>query len=229
MKSGGVAMLESERATFRTHGYVIVRSLIAAERRRALTATVSELIERAAAGKISMKFADAEKRIPIRGFLFPALLDPDLKARVFADWLNVEIAPLVKFLLEAEARCTELNMLFAGGGKSVKLGWHRDAGGSSDDDEDAAIQRDLLRTCGFLAPLKFTDTFHELVPGSHNRPLTLEEAEARINPKKEMPGAIRISLELGDVLLRHAYSLHRGMNRTGADRWTISGQFWRKD
>ena len=107
------------------------------------------------------------------------------------------------------AAAGSLAVLFAGAGQSVKLGWHRDT--------------DRRQSCSFQAPLRPGDCFHELVPGTHGRPLTAPEAAARVDPQTPMPGAIRIPLEPGDLLLRHAKILHQGHNPQGGERRTLGG------
>jgi hypothetical protein len=109
-------------------------------------------------------------------------------------------------------------------------GWfHRDHPGWIRSKDDAARPDAAMRHCTLHLPLRPGDRFHELVPGTHRRPPvpdefrpgSQEEREARCDPDRTLPGAIRIELEPGDVLLRHPAVVHRGMNPEGRDRCTM--------
>lgn len=212
---------------FRDRGYIIIHNALDSECIYHLTEVVSHLINEALQGRLKMKFADREKGIPTGRLT--QLLEPKRSHPTIGNWLQTDIAPRIRKLLNVDITCTDLGILFAGAGQSVKLGWHRDAGGTSmKPDEYHALEQDAERSCSFQAPLKPGDNFHELVPGTHKRLLTPDEAEARIDPKCGMPGAIRIHLEPGDILFRHTKILHRGTNPEGKERWTFVGDYWCK-
>lgn len=105
--------------------------------------------------------------------------------------------------------------------------WHRDCqfyGG----DEDAVRQRVLdeatppreLHVHIPLAPTANT----ELVPGSHCRWDTPEEHAIRTETPEvdEMPGAVSVELEPGDLAFFHVNSIHRGLYPGGVTRRTIA-------
>jgi hypothetical protein len=218
-------MSPEERRSFATEGYVVLRTAIAPARLAALDQIVSRLIAGALAGKGRIKFADRAQGIPT-GKTEHLLELPEL-GPAFSAWLAAEMTPRMAQVLEGKAHCTGLGILFAGAGKSVKLGWHRDGGGTpAKADEQAALDQDRRRSCSFQAPLRPGDCFHELVPGTHCRPLSALEATARTDPKTPMPGAVAIHLEPGDLLLRHAKILHRGHNPQGVERRTLVGDYW---
>ena len=218
-------MTGEDRAHFREQGYLVVRSVLNPDRLAQLSGVVSELIAQALSGKFKLSFADRANGHP-SGKLERVLgLSPH--RAILTEWLASDVAPWVEFLLNQAARCTSLGVLFAGAGRSVKLGWHRDGGGTDiKPDEQLALDADRLRSCSFQAPLKAGDRFHELVPGTHLRRLNDEESEARVHPGSRMPGAVTIHLEPGDVLFRHAKVLHRGYNPEGIERWTFVGDYW---
>jgi len=218
-------MTGEDRAQFCEQGYTVVRSVLKPDRLAQLSEVVSELIAQALGGKFKLRFSDRAKGLP-SGRLERVLgLSPH--RTILTEWLASDLAPRVEFLLNQAARCTGLGILFAGAGQSVKLGWHRDGGGTDiKPDEQQALDADPKRSCSFQTPLKSGDRFHELVPGTHLRRLSDEESEARIRPGSRMPGAITIHLEPGDILFRHAKVLHRGYNPEGIERWTFVGDYW---
>ena len=105
--------------------------------------------------------------------------------------------------------------------------------------QDQAIPFSLDRALGTLghhvqinAPLLPADSFLEIVPGSHIRPeTTAEVAAARegggfpwaasAGEKREMPGAVRLALEPGDIAYYNSNLWHRGYNPEGRPRWTM--------
>lgn len=223
--AGCGTMTGEDRARFLEQGYVVVRSVLEAGRLAQLSEVVAALIARALDGKFKLRFSDRARGLP-SGKLEQVLgLSPH--RAMLEEWLASDVAPRVEGLLNQTARCTGLGLLFAGAGRSVKLGWHRDGGGADTrPDEQAALDADRFRSCSFQAPLKSGDRFHELVPGTHLRRLSREESAARIHPGSQMPGAVTIHLEPGDMLFRHAKVLHRGNNIEGAERWTFVGDYW---
>lgn len=64
-----------------------------------------------------------------------------------------------------------------------------------------------------------------VVPGSHKRWDTPEQARARAAPYSEMPGGIRLPMEPGDIGLFHVNSIHRGYYEVGVPRRTLSVTF----
>lgn len=109
-------------------------------------------------------------------------------------------------------RLVELALLIATQSRPVKLGWHRDR------PPDSGIH-------SFQLPLLPGDRFHELVPRSHNRELTAAEIAARNAGGQDMPGAVNIELDVGDILLRSPLIFHRGYNENGIERLTIVGTY----
>lgn len=110
------------------------------------------------------------------------------------------------------ARIVELSALIATNSRPVKLGWHK----------DRPPQNGIH---SFQLPLLPGDRFHELVPGSHTRDLTAVEIAARNAGGSDMPGAVTIDLDVGDILLRSPFILHRGYNAHGVERLTIVGTY----
>lgn len=131
----------------------------------------------------------------------------DLKTSV-----DALVRPLFLTLGIAVGDLVELSALVANNARPVKLGWHKDniPGGGRH---------------AFQIPLLPGDAFHQLVPGSQNRELTDDEITARNAGGQHMPGAVQITLDVGDVLIRSPFILHRGYNETGIDRFTIVGAF----
>ncbi len=227
-------MTPEHRQLFHEQGYLVLRQILPSETVRKLSEIIRSMISDARRGKTRIKWADAEQTIPkshVRGFL-----DPHSKYKshdpYFVEWLETDIVPRVEFLLDGKVTCTKLSMLFAGqdSDPSPGWGWHRDGGGRSKGPYTVeALALDVGRSCCFQTPLKPHDNCHRLLPASHDRPLLDHEERIRSERKSPMPGMVRITLQPGDVLFRHAKILHGGSNSDGRERWTFVGNFWKKN
>lgn len=104
--------------------------------------------------------------------------------------------------------------------------WHRDTQFDARDDDDERERMTRHTGVHFRIACE-PDSFLEIVPGSHRRWDTdLELAIRRssdplIRSTAKMAGARHISLERGDALLFHAWSIHRGSYRTEPRRRTL--------
>ena len=117
-------------------------------------------------------------------------------------------------------------MLAAGGGQPYTQKWHRDLGRPGDPDETAYLRRHEGRFVQFNAPLVAGDRFLNIVPGSHLRASTDAEIEASRSESGEMPNALVVELEPGDIVHYNANLWHRGWNPEGRKRWTMHCAFW---
>jgi ectoine hydroxylase-related dioxygenase (phytanoyl-CoA dioxygenase family) len=82
----------------------------------------------------------------------------------------------------------------------------------------------LLRLRIAFAP----DDHLEVIPGSQRRDDTPEEARLRRGPIRNgsnAPGAVRVTLEPGDVCVFDTWAIHRGRYRHGAARRTLDLQY----
>ncbi len=105
---------------------------------------------------------------------------------------------------------TDLYVLTAQAGHTVKLGWHKDV---------------TTGTHAFQLPLLTGDNIHQLVPKTHLREMNEAEIVSRNSGGEQMPNAIKIELRVGDILLRSPTILHRGYTKNSPDRKTIVGRF----
>lgn len=112
--------------------------------------------------------------------------------------------------------------------------WHRDCQFFAKGDEavvarSIAEEADPPRELHVHIPLIPTEATH-VVPGSHVRYDTDAERSVRLNdPTACMPGAIRLSLEPGDLAFFHVNTLHRGSYDLGIPRRTIAISYGRRD
>ena len=107
--------------------------------------------------------------------------------------------------------------------------WHRDCEFFSKGDK--AVERATVmaeasppRELHMHIPLVSTAATG-VVPGSHVRWDTPQEAFARLNPHGDMPGGIRLPMEPGDIGFFHVNSIHRGYYEVGVPRRTIAVSF----
>ncbi|MBI1922636.1 phytanoyl-CoA dioxygenase family protein [Candidatus Poribacteria bacterium] len=223
------SIINNQRQIFQEQGYLIIRNAFSTDRVQLLADAVNRFLDRALAGEftVPLKWVDKERRIPARvgNLLTPEEYDP-----ILGEWFDADILPIVEAILEAPVRCSWLSLLTSGGGHPYLTIWHRDYCDVDHPSEAAVLERDLLRQCSCQAPLLPGDRFLQIVPGSHARPVTKAEVETyRDNPHGNMPGQLTIELEPGDIVFRHAHTLHRGWNPEGKLRQTLLAGFWRAD
>jgi hypothetical protein len=218
---------ENGTAAYVREGFLIQRQVLSQSRLSPLIEVVARLIEAGRQKRLPVSFLDEAQRIPIGSLahvLWSRPFRPALvaEAPAIGNWLHVHIDPLVRSLLGQEAVILDATIFFAGGGKAVSGGFHRDDPDSIEQGLDrSSLVADALRHCSIHVPLRPHDRFHQLVPRTHVRPLTTEEQGLRCKPEETMPGAITIDLDPGDVLYRHPTILHRGTNAEGKERCTI--------
>lgn len=222
------------RVQYRREGFLLLRDVFDYETIVSLDQIIQNLIERALAGHLKMKWMDKARALPKPRVQFDGLID--CHSKIYEpychQWLFNEVIPIAKFLLTGKVHCTGFGMLFHGVGYRAEPkngGWHRDGGGVSKSPYTAEnLGYDALRSCSFHAPLKPQDDFHQLVPGTH---IQRSKAEIEDPIRFEVPKHNVVTLELcpGDLLLRHAKILHRGFPQSSRLRRTYIGDFWRTE
>jgi len=147
------------------------------------------------------------------------------------------IAALHQHLIGRSVHCLLIpdNVYYIDPPGETRIGnWHRDSQFFRSGDEEAEhgdiiAEADPPREMHMHIPLVPTAA-SELVPGSHNRWDTPEERNIRLNDpvNGEMPGALRLNLEPGDLAFFHVNALHRGLYYQGVPRRTIAVTFSRQ-
>lgn len=105
---------------------------------------------------------------------------------------------------------------------SFSLRWHRDAipWSASPSEETEALSHPAHHT-QYNLPLH-PDSSLILIPRSHSRPRV--EAERAADPYDEnMPGAVKVELQAGDLVFYDNNILHRGVYEAGKERATLHG------
>ncbi|MCZ6635194.1 MAG: phytanoyl-CoA dioxygenase family protein [bacterium] len=210
---------------YHQQGYLILREAFTSERIQALLDAVNRLIDRALSGNPELRWMDRENRLPARTghLLHPEKYDP-----AFAEWLNDDLAPQIEALLsDCPARHSLFGMLASGGGQPYCQKWHRDIGKPGVPGEADFLKRFHGKFVQFNAPLLAGDRFLNIVPASHLRDSTPEEIRASADgDQADMPGALIVELEPGDIVYYNANLWHRGWNPEGINRWTLHCAFW---
>ncbi len=107
---------------------------------------------------------------------------------------------------------------------------HRDLGKPGDPDEVGFLRRFHGRSVQFNAPLLPGDHFLNIVPASHLRASTPAEiAAAKAGDQAQMPGAMVVEMEPGDIVYYNANLWHRGWNPEGGRRWSLHCAYWRAE
>ncbi len=216
---------ETQRAAWRDDGYLVVRRAYGRDRARGMSAAIGGMVERAAAGELApFRWLDRERLLPA---VINDLLTPEKYDTVFGGWLDAVVIPAIEQLLDSPVRASWLALFTCGSGIPYSTPWHRDNCEIGNPNELAVLSRDSARQCSIQAPLQPGDRFLQVVPGSHRRAPTAGELAAyRGNPDGKLPGEVTVELEPGDIVFRHANTLHRGLNREGRPRWTLISSFW---
>ncbi|MFT5085803.1 MAG: hypothetical protein ACI8PG_000150 [Planctomycetota bacterium] len=210
---------------YHEQGYLILRQAFSHQRIRDLHQAVEHVIERGRTGHTELNWIDREQGLPNR---MSHLLHPDKYETAFADWLAEDLVPQLEIFLAGPARHSLFGMLAGGGGQSYTMAWHRDIGKPGAADEAVFLQKHHGRSVQFNAPLVAGDRFLHIVPASHLRASTQDELTAETaGDDADMPDALVVELEPGDIAYYNANLWHRGWNPEGAKRWTLHCAFWK--
>jgi hypothetical protein len=213
---------------YEDEGYLIMREAFPPERVKALRLAVIGMIDRALAGQCELKWIDRDKRLPART---GHMLHPDKYDPAWAEWLAEDLVFYIDALVGDTARHSLFGMLAGGGGQSYRQAWHRDVGKPGSPDEEEFLRRFHGHFVQFNAPLVQGDSFLQIVPASHLRASTDEELwtakEGAKAETEDMPGAMVVEMEPGDIVFYNANLWHRGWNPAGKKRWTLHAAFWR--
>lgn len=210
--------------SFRTDGFVVIRQAYSPERIDSLLAAVRRFLP-SPLQQGSKKF--------VHLLADPAKFDP-----AFTAWLAEDAGPHLEALIEGgDIRHSLFNLLTAGGGEQYTQLWHRDfhpdqSKRSQDEAEWLHVRQALSRKIVQMnAPLLPGDDVLQVVPGSAARQATAAELAAAEQSwhdpmSVDMPGAIEVRLEPGDVVYYDNTILHRGHNPSGKARLTIHNAYW---
>ncbi|NKB66750.1 MAG: hypothetical protein GKR89_06805 [Candidatus Latescibacteria bacterium] len=221
-----MALTPEQLDHYQSAGYLVVRGVFSPARIGVLRDGIEALIDRVLAGKCEINWIDRDQRLPART---GHLLHPDKYHPAFAQWLDEDLAPLLEALVEPPLRHSLFGMLAGGGGQAYAQHWHRDIARPGAADEADYLQRHDGHSVQFNAPLQPGDRFLHIVPGSHTRASTTAElAAAQTDPpgSVDMPGALVVEMEPGDIAVYNANLWHRGWNPEGCLRWTMHSAFW---
>ena len=213
---------------YQDQGYLIIREAFAPERVEALQLAVGAMIDRALAGACELNWIDCDERLPARTEHF---FHPAKYQSAWAAWLAEDLVDSIDALVDGLARHSLFGMLASGGGQAYCQGWHRDLGRPGAPDEAELLRRFHGDFVQFNAPLVRGDRFLQIVPASHLRVSSQGELEAAAKGTEgaEMPGALTVELEPGDIVFYDANLWHRGWNPTGEKRWTMHCAFWKEE
>eukprot|EP01052_Picozoa_sp_SAG31_P011384 SAG31_NODE_642_length_13301_cov_14.143084_15_plen_256_part_00 len=162
-------------------------------------------------------------------YLMPAKFHP-----LYIEWLGQDcyehLIQLIDGGEEHGVRHCRFQMLCGGDGQPYKQKWHRDWQGwdpMGNGGEEGAFGANYKHV-EWNSPLQVDDHFLNVVPGSHRRRSSADERAVCLSGDvdREMPGAITVHVEPGDVVYFDAGILHRGWNPMGKTRWTLHNVTW---
>jgi len=212
---------------YHAQGYLILRRTYSKSRIQSLVDGVFRMIDLALAGECELNWINKTQRLPQRT---PHLLNPDKYQPAFGEWLAEDLVPQIETLVGGAARHSLFGMLASGGGKPYKQSWHRDFARGSIPDEAGFLSKTHGDYVQFNAPLVEDDRYLNIVPASHLRASTDNEIrESKGGEAADMPSAMVVELEPGDIVYYNANLWHRGWNPEGNKRWTLHCANWVRD
>lgn len=212
---------------YHEEGHLILREAFSSDRILSLRDALERLMDRALAGEIEIGWINQERRLFSRT---GHLMSPDRYDPAYGDWLAEDLDPHLQTLLGATPRHSLFGTLAGGGGQPYKQAWHRDLGRPGADDEAEYYRRHHGTFVQFNAPILPGDRFLNIVPASHLRASTPAEIDAAAaGDEAQMPNALVVELEPGDIVYYDANLWHRGWNPEGVNRWSMHCAFWRAE
>jgi len=211
-------LTNSEVEEFYENGYVIVSNLVSMD---------EIIVLREAVNRVKNKVNANPFKYRTRYTLQTAeewdtwgmwdILSPDFYEDCFADFLsNENVLSRIKSILGPELRFWSAHAFWSPDKVDYNLYWHRDKGNPTAYMKDRHVdhvQYNLALT---------RDYCFRVIPGSHKRPLTDQEMDAVLEESTgPLPGEIIVKCEVGDILLTHALTLHRGACKVGDERKTL--------
>lgn len=145
-----------------------------------------------------------------------------------------EVLALLRDLFQDEPEVAQINYYINPPEQDRANAWHRDCqfyhGPHEQDKVRALFAREMSppRSLHMHIPLAPTAAT-ELVPGSHRRWDTPEEEQIRRHEaqRNDMPGAVAVTLEPGDLAFFHVNTIHRGIYQHRVLRRTIAVSYSR--
>ena len=215
----------TETEALRRDGYVRLTGVFTPSRVEGLRRAVEDLVARARDGALPLRWLDQAAGVPDR---VSHLMHPDKYDDAWGGWVDEDVHPHLEALLGAPVRHSLFGMLASGAGKGYRLAWHRDLCTPGAPDEQDALRRLDGELIQFNAPVADVDTFLHVVPGSHRQASTpAQRAAQAAGVDGDMPGAVEVRLEPGDILYYNPNLWHRGWNPAGHLRWTLHAAYWK--
>ena len=216
-----------QHEAFDRDGFLLLRGVFSRQRIQSLRIGVEQLIARARTGACEIRWLDEAAGIPDR---ISHMMHPDKYDAAWGEWLAEDVVQDLQALLGGPVRHSLFGMLASGAGRGYRMAWHRDIGKPGAADEAAFLQRHHGHVIQFNAPVLATDTFLQVVPGSHLRASTAQEiAAAGAGVDGDIAAGIEVCLQPGDMLYYNANLWHRGWNPSGQPRWTLHAAYWKSE
>ena len=220
-------LTQEQHDVYNEEGYVILRQVVSRKHIDAMLSAFERLMDRALAGECEIGWINKSERIPARtgGLLSTSRYDD-----AYAQWMDGGLADQLDSVLGGPGRHSLFGMLNGGGGQAYQQGWHRDLGKPGAPDEVEGLRKHHGTFVQFNAPLLEDDHYLNIVPRSHLRASSKEEmAASAAGIEADMPEAMVVELNAGDIAYYNANLWHRGWNPEGAMRWTVHSAFWLAD
>lgn len=227
--------MKVDRDRFMDQGYLVIRSLIPADRLEAMRASCETMLERQKVNWARERAQDAPpggeyetNRQPRVMMMRPGLIDAETANVVEDFWVADETLEIASQLLCNPEPCiTEMMMMcnpvrdWPGG-----TGWHRDIHPVDMAPLDA-LQADLVengpRYTQWNVPL-YDDSVLWAIPGSHRRRSTEQERSELLKDRAgPVTGGVPVELNAGDAVVYINFLNHTGSNYTTKQRRTLHG------
>lgn len=224
--------LSSYRDSLERDGFVVIKSIVDAQKVEILREVGRKATELARAGKwphvrtVGKQFPPWGSNVDNGIWGVQHLMNPDLpNSATFTElYFSDEVLSIVEELLECkdDDLVMELFNMLVRPEKDFELRWHRDdipATATADEEMHRLGQPAWHAQYNFAL---WDDDSLVLVPGSHMRART--DAERTADPfAPTLPGQLVVKLEPGDIAFYNNNILHRGVYSAEKERMTLHG------
>ncbi|KAI0641757.1 hypothetical protein C8Q79DRAFT_919086 [Trametes meyenii] len=228
-------MKPSLKELYDEQGYVIVPGLVTPEHLEALESASERVIARTRSGQWPHR-RTVGRQFPPYGDGDPDswgvqhVMHPELGEMAFARWYTSDaLVSTVRELLgckEDDLQMELFNMLINPTSNSFALRWHRDDVRENASEEEEREALSVWHHGTQWNTALRTDSCLYVVPGSHKVPRTPEQRalSSTPDPPKDplsMPGAIQVTLQLGETVFYNNNILHCAAYDANAPRITL--------
>ncbi|KAH8827193.1 hypothetical protein DL96DRAFT_1605848 [Flagelloscypha sp. PMI_526] len=227
--------MPSLKETYASQGYVVVPNLISPSQFPELVSACDRVIAKTRSGQwphrrtMGRMFPPYDADSP-DSWGVQHIMNPELKEPVFANWYTsdalVDVAKELLGCVESDLQMELFNLLINPVSQRFALCWHRDDIKATATEEEEVAALGIWHHGVQWNTALYEDSCLFIVPGTHSRPRT--EAQRKLSadstPPKDpldMPGAIQLTLKVGETVFYNNNILHCATYSPDSKRATL--------